>query len=61
MEILLGRGGDDVIMIGHEDDVMNEKVIFFMGFRKCLENDARDLPLIEAERPVVCPANQVVR
>ncbi len=49
-----------MVMVCHEYHVMNEKVIFFMGFLECLKENADDLPLIEAERPIVCPANQVV-
>ena len=39
---------------------MDEKVIFFMGFLQCLENDSSDLPLIESEGSVVGSAYQVV-
>jgi len=41
--------------------MMNEKVIFFMGFFDCLKDDTGDLPLVEPERPVVGSADQVVR
>ena len=40
--------------------MMNEKVIFFMGFLDCLKDDACDLPLVKPERPVVGPADQVI-
>ena len=61
MKVLLSRCCDDVIVIGHEDDMMNEKAIFFMGFLECLKYDARDLPLVKPERSVVGPTDQVVR
>lgn len=61
VEILFRRGGDDVVMVGHEDDVMDEKVIFFMGFPECVKEDAGDLPLVEPEGLVVCTADQMVR
>jgi hypothetical protein len=60
MEVFLGRGGDDVVVVGHEDDMVNEKVIFFIGFPDRLEHDAGDLPLVEPEGSVVGPADQVV-
>jgi hypothetical protein len=61
VQVLFSCGGNDVVMIGHKDDVMDEKVIFFMGFPECTEEDASDLPLIEPEGSVVGPADQVVR
>ena len=61
MEVFFCSGGDDMVVVGHEDDVVNEKVIFFMGFLKGLKDDACDLALVEPECPVVCPADQVVR
>ena len=39
---------------------MDEKVIFFMGFLQCLEDDSSDLSLVETEGPIVGPAYQVV-
>jgi len=60
VKILLRSGGDDVVVVGHEHDVMDENVIFFMGFLECLEYDARDLPFVESERSIVCPTDQVV-
>ena len=50
-----------MIMVEHEDDVMNKKVVFFNGFPQGLEEDPRDLSLVKPERPVVGPADQVVR
>ncbi len=50
-----------MVMVCHEYHVMNEKVIFFMGFLECLKYDARDLPLVKPERSVVGPTDQVVR
>ena len=41
--------------------MMNEKVIFFMGFLDCLKDDAGDLPLVEPEGSIVGSADQVVR
>ena len=40
--------------------MVDEKVIFFMGFLQCLEDDASDLSLVEPERSVVSPAYQMV-
>ena len=60
VDIFLGCGGDDVVVVGHEDDVMDEKSIFFMGFLEGGKDDADDRALMEPERPVVGPADQVV-
>ena len=60
MKVLLSRGGDDMIMVGHENNVMDKKVIFFMGFLECLEEYSGDLALIEPERSIIGPADQVV-
>jgi len=60
VEVFFRSCCNDVVVVGHEDDVMDEKVIFFMGFRKCLEHDAGDVPLVEPEGSVVGPADQVV-
>ena len=49
-----------MVMVGHEDDVMDEKVIFFMGFLERVKEDTRDLTLVEPEGPVVGPTDQVV-
>ena len=40
--------------------MVDEKVIFFMGFLQCLEEDTYDLSLVESEGPVVGSADQVV-
>jgi len=40
--------------------VVDEKVIFFMGFLQCLEENADDLSLVESEGPVVGSTDQVV-
>ena len=45
-----------MVVIGHEDDVVDEKVIFFMGFLKGFKEDACDVALVEPERSVVGPA-----
>jgi len=60
MEIFLRSGADDVVMVRHEHNVVNEKTIFFMSFLQCLEEYAYDLSLIEPERPIVGSTNQVV-
>ena len=60
VQVLLRCCGDYVVMVGHQDDVMHEKVIFFMGFPECLEENPGDSPLVEPEGSVVCPAYQVV-
>ena len=60
VEVFFGGGGDDVVVIGHEDDVVDEKVIFFNGLFQGFEKDADGLALVEAEGPVVGPADQVV-
>jgi len=60
VEVFLGGGGDDMVVVGHEDDVMDEKAIFLHGFGKGMKEDADNLPLVEAEGPVVGPADQMV-
>ena len=60
VEVVFCGGGDDVVVVGHEDDVMEENVIFFGTLRECFEEDAGDLPLVEAEGAVVGAAEQVV-
>jgi hypothetical protein len=60
VEVLLRCRGDDVVMVGHENDVVHEKVIFFMGFLECTKENAGNAPLVKPERSVVCPAHQVV-
>ena len=60
MQVLLSGCCNDVIVVGHEDDMMNKNVIFFVGFIECAKDNTSDLPLVEAERSVVGPANQVV-
>jgi hypothetical protein len=60
MEVFFGGGGDDMIMVGHEDDMMDENVIFFMGFPECIEHDASGVPFIESEGLVISPTDQVV-
>jgi hypothetical protein len=49
-----------VVVVGHEDDVMDENLIFFSPFGDSFKNDACYLSLVEPEGPVVCPAKQVV-
>jgi hypothetical protein len=60
VEVLLCGRGDDVVMVGHENEVMNEKVIFFMGFLQRLEDYAYDLALVEPEGPVVGPCDKMI-
>ncbi len=59
-EILPSRSGNNVIVVGHKDDVVDEKVIFFMGFLECTKDNTSELPLIEPEGSVVSPADQMV-
>ena len=40
--------------------MMNEKVIFFMGFFDCLKDDTGDLPLVEPEGSIVGSADQMI-
>ena len=40
--------------------MVDEKVIFFMGFLECMEDDTCDLSLVESECSIVGPADQVV-
>ena len=61
MEILFCGGSDYVVMVCHEDDMVDEKVIFFMGFLECLEEYADDLPLVEPEGSIVSSADQMIR
>lgn len=60
MEVLFGCGGDDVVVVGHEDDVVDEEVVLFHGFLQGFEDDAGDLSLVEPEGSVVGSADQVV-
>jgi hypothetical protein len=60
MEVFLSGGGDDMVMVGHEDEVVDGKAIFFHGFLQGLEDDPDGLSLVEPEGPVVGPADQVV-
>ena len=60
MEILFCRGSDYMVMVCHEDDMMDKKVIFFMGFLQCLEEYADDMSLVEPKGSIVCPADQMV-
>ena len=60
MKVFLCSGCYNVIMVGHEHDVVDEKAIFFMGFLQCLEENADDLSLVESEGPVVGSTDQVV-
>jgi hypothetical protein len=47
-------------MIGHEHNVVNKKVIFFMGFLEGTKDNTSELPLIEPEGSVVSPTDQMV-
>lgn len=61
VQVFFGSGGDDVVMVGHEDDMVEEEVIFRDGFIQCFKHDADDLSLIKAEGSVIGSADQVVR
>jgi len=60
MEVFFRSGSDDMVVVGHDDEVVDGKGIFFDGFRKCLEHDPGNLSLVEPEGPVVGPTAQVV-
>ena len=60
VQVLLCCCSNDVIMIGHQDDVVDQKVIFFIGFLECTEENAGDAPLVKPEGSVVSPAHQVI-
>ena len=40
--------------------MVDEKVIFFMGFLQCLEDDSSDLSLVKPEGSIVGSADQMV-
>ena len=60
VEIFFCRGGEDMVVVGHEDDVVDQKLIFFSGFGQGIKNDAGNLPLVKPEGPVIGPADQVI-
>ena len=60
MEVFFGGSGYDRVVVGHEDNMMNEDVIFFTCFREGLKEYPDGLALVEAERPVVDFADQVI-
>ena len=60
MQVFFSCSGNDVIVVGHEHNVMNEKIIFFMSFLECPEENTSDLPLVETEDSVVGPTDQMV-
>ena len=60
MEVFLCSRSDDMVVVGHEDEVVDGKTIFFHGFLQGPEDDPDGLSLVEPERPVVGPADQVV-
>jgi len=43
-------------MVGHEDDMMDENLIFFSTFGDNTKGYPCDLPLVEPEGPVIGPA-----
>jgi len=45
-----------MVVVGHEDNVMDEKSIFFMGFLEGGKDDADDRALMEPSVSVVGPA-----
>jgi len=61
VEVFLCGCGYDVVVVGHEDDVVDEKIVFFVGFLQCVKDDAGDLPLVEPEGLIICSTDQVVR
>ena len=44
-------------MVGHEDDMVDQKVIFFMGFLEYTEENTDGMPLIEPEGSIVSPTD----
>ena len=60
VEVFFSGGGDDMVVVGHEDDMMDEEVVFLVCFLDGVKDDAGDLSLIEAERSIVGPTDQVV-
>ena len=60
VQILFGSGGNYMVMVCHEDDMMDKKAIFFVGFLQCLEEYADDMSLVEPKGSIVCPADQMV-
>ena len=61
MDVLLRGCGDDVVMVGHEDDMMDENLIFFSTFRDCQKGYTCDLLLVEPEGPIVGTIDKMVR
>ena len=61
MEVFFSSGCDDVVVICHQDNVVDQKVIFLMGFLQSFKEYAYDFALMEPEGPVVGSTDQVVR
>ena len=60
MEVLLGGRRNYMIMVRHEDNVMDKNVIFFNAFSEGFEKYPGDLPLVEPERSIIGSADQVI-
>lgn len=60
MKVLFRGSGDDVVMVGHKYDVVDEEVVFFVCLFEGLEDDPRNFSSFEPECSVVGPADQVV-
>jgi hypothetical protein len=60
MEVLLCGGGDDVVMVGHQDEVVDFKSIFFSNLRQDFGEDADGFLPVEPEGPIVGSADQMV-
>jgi hypothetical protein len=60
VKVLFRGSGDDVVMVGHKYDVVDEEVVFFVCLFEGLEDDPRNFSLFEPECSVVGPADQMV-
>ena len=60
MEVFFSCRGDDVIMIGHKNHMVDIEVEFLVCFFKRLEENTDDFAPIEFKRSVVGPCDQVV-
>ena len=60
MEVLVRGSCDDVVVVGHENDVVDEKFIFINGFGQDREENLRKFLFHEAEGLVVGAADQVI-
>ena len=60
VQVPVGGGGDEMIMVGHEDDMVDKKIIPFHSFGQGNEEDPGEPPLMKPEALVVGPADQMV-